>query len=246
MTDPVRAYLDWNASAPLRPAAREALLQALQEFGNPSSPHREGQRARALLEASRSEVAAFLGCDPVEVVFTSGGTEANNLALYLLGRVAGDRSFACSGIEHASVLGPLERLAEQGWQGRWLPVGEDGRVDASASGQTPPGFGVLQAANQETGALQPVDVAAELWGATGVPWHCDAVQTWGRVPLSVAQAGCATASLSGHKLGGPKGVGALFVRRDVARGAQMLGGPQEHGCRAGTENLPGIAALDDA
>lgn len=247
-SESVRAYLDWNASAPLRPEAREALLAALDRFGNPSSPHREGREARGLLEASREEVAAFLGCESGEVVFTSGGTEANNLALASLANVssgaaggAGRQSFAAARIEHPSVLRPLEALELRGWEARWLPVGEDGRVEIPSLGGA--GFGVLQAANQETGALQPLEAFAEEALAAGIPWHCDAVQAWGRVPLRAADLGCATGSLSGHKLGAPKGVGVLWVRRGTGVEPLLRGGPQERERRAGTENLPGIAAL---
>ena len=243
MTDAPRTYLDWNASAPLHPAARDALLAALEEFGNPSSPHREGQRARALLESSRDQVAAFLGCAPAEVVFTSGGTEANDLALHLLSVGSTMRVFAVGRIEHPSVLRPLEVLVTRGWEVTWLPVGADGRVSGAELPTAGVGFGVLQAANHETGALQPLESAADRWSAAGLPWHCDAAQAWGRVPLSVAELGCSTASLSGHKLGAPKGVGALFVRRGTAGPGRPLGGMQERGLRAGTENLPGIAAL---
>ena len=243
MTDLPRTYLDWNASAPLRPVARDALLAALEEFGNPSSPHREGQRARALLESSRDQVAAFVGCEPAEVVFTSGGTEANDLALHLVSSQTPRRTFAVGRVEHPSVLRPLEARAAKGWEVTWLPVGADGRVIGQELPTYGVGFGVLQAANHETGALQPLEAAAEHWSAAGLAWHCDAVQVWGRVPLSVAELGCSTASLSGHKLGAPKGVGALFVRRGTAGPGRLLGGMQERGWRAGTENLPGIAAL---
>jgi cysteine desulfurase len=238
---PPRAYLDWNASAPLRPEAREALLSALDRFGNPSSPHGEGREARDLLEASREEVAAFLGGEAGEVVFTSGGTEANNLALASLAAAASRRVFAAARLEHPSVLRPLEALERGGWAARWLPVGEDGR--AGIAPLRGAGFGVLQAANQETGALQPLEAFAEEALAAGLPWHCDAVQAWGRVPLRAKDLGCATASLSGHKLGAPKGVGVLWVRRGTSVEPLLRGGPQERGRRAGTENLPGIAAL---
>jgi len=242
-SDSHRAYLDWNASAPLRPAARDAMLAALEEFGNPSSVHREGQRARALVESSRDQVAAFLGCDPADVVFTSGGTEANDLALHLLAAAAPQRAFAASRIEHASVLRPLEARETAAWRAVWLPAGADGRVLGGSLPTEGLGFGVLQAANHETGAAQPLEAAVERWSAAGLAWHCDAAQAWGRVPLSMAELGCTTASLSGHKLGAPKGVGALFVRRGTAGPGRLLGGPQERGLRAGTENLPGIAAL---
>jgi cysteine desulfurase len=236
-----RAYLDWNASAPLRPEARDALLAALERFGNPSSPHAEGRQARDLLEGSREEVAAFLGCEPGEVVFTSGGTEANNLGLASLAASAAKRTFAAARVEHASVLEPLAALEAQGWRGTWFPTGSDGRVEVPDLAGA--GFGALQAANHETGARQPVTDFAAAAGAAGVPWHCDAVQAWGRIPFQVGDVGCATATLSGHKLGAPKGIGALYVRRGTAVEPLLRGGPQERLRRAGTENVPGAAAL---
>ncbi|MDW7711381.1 MAG: cysteine desulfurase family protein [Deferrisomatales bacterium] len=236
-----RAYLDWNASAPLRAEARDALLAALDRFGNPSSPHREGREARALLESSREDVAALMGCEPGEVVFTSGGTEANNLALASLAAGARLRCFAAARLEHPSVLRPLEALVDSGWEARWMPLGEDGCAEPFVSAEV--GFGVLQAANHETGALQPVGQFRGEAEEAGLPWHCDATQAWGRVPLRAGDLGCATASLSGHKLGAAKGVGALFMRRGGRVEPLLLGGVQERGRRAGTENLPGIASL---
>ncbi|GAB6062322.1 cysteine desulfurase family protein [Deferrisoma palaeochoriense] len=238
-----RAYLDWNASAPLRPEAREALLEALDRFGNPSSVHAEGREARAVVDGARDAVAAFLGCDPAEVVFTSGGTEANALAIGSLAAHAGVQRFVAAPIEHPSVLAPLSHLEAGGWEARWLPVTPEGVVEI------PPdlrgeGFGVLQAANHETGALQPLEAFAAALG--GTPWHCDAVQAWGRIALDLRVLGCATASLSGHKLGAPKGVGALFVRNGTPVEPLLRGGPQERGRRAGTENVPGVAALGAA
>ena len=237
-----RAYLDWNASAPLRPEGRQALLDALDRFGNPSSPHREGREARALLESSREEVAGFLGCEPSEVVFTSGGTEANNLALRSLASAAQTRSWASTRLEHRSVLRPLEALSRGGRRACWLEAGEDGRAEAAGL-DSGVGFGVVQAANQETGAVQPLEDFRQMFEGLGVPWHCDAVQAWGRIHLRAAEIGCATASLSAHKLGGPKGVGALYVRRGTPMDPILLGGPQERERRAGTENLAGIASL---
>jgi cysteine desulfurase len=237
-----RTYLDWNASAPVRPEAREALLAALDRFGNPSSIHAEGRAARDLLETSREEVAAFMGCRPAEIVFTSGGCESNNLAVASLAASAEERSFAGARIEHGSVLSRLDGLAENGWQPRWLPVTREGRVETDGL-VARVGFATLQAANQETGALQPVASLGERCGELGVDWHCDAVQAWGKTTLRVDRLGCATASLSGHKLGAPKGTGALFVREGTPVAPLLLGGPQERGRRAGTENVPALAAL---
>lgn len=242
MTDVPRAYLDWNASAPVRPEARAALLEALDRFGNPSSPHREGREARALLEASREDVAEFMGCEPAEVVFTSGGTEANNLAVASLAATAGPRRFAAARLEHASALRPLEVLAARGWEAAWLPVAEDGRVRVEALGQEL-AFALLQAANHETGARQPLDEFAERAALRRIPWHCDAVQGWGRGTLRASGLGCASAALSGHKLGAGKGTGALYAARGTRIEPLLRGGPQERGRRGGTENVPGAAAL---
>ncbi len=243
MTAPGRVYLDWNASAPLRPEARDALVAALDRFGNPSSIHADGRAARNLVDASRDAVAAFMGCEPGEVVFTSGGTEANNLAVHALAAEArGRRGVAVAGVEHPSVLEPVRALERAGWRVLRLPVDEHGRVGA---GPLPPGTGIaaLQAANHETGARQPVAAFADACSAAGVGWHCDAVQAWGRLALRVTDLGCSTASLSGHKVGAPKGVGALYVRRGTPVEPLLRGGPQERSRRAGTENVPGIAAL---
>ncbi len=241
-----RSYLDWNASAPLRPEARDALREACERFGNPSSHHAEGREARGLVDSAREEVAAFMGCRPEEVVFTSGGTEANNLALNSLASTTPRRrTFGASRIEHPSVRAPLDALERGGWRGLWLPVDEGGAVDPSALGDEA-GFGVLQYANHETGTLQPVDAFHERCTVLSIPWHCDAVQGWGRTGLAISELGCATASLSGHKLGAPPGVGALFVRDGTEVEPLLRGGPQERERRAGTENVPGIAALGAA
>ncbi|RMG85393.1 MAG: aminotransferase class V-fold PLP-dependent enzyme, partial [Candidatus Dadabacteria bacterium] len=144
MTSLPRAYLDWNASAPLRPEAREALLEALDRFGNPSSVHTEGREARAVVDGARDAVAAFLGCDPSEVVFTSGGTEANALAIASLAAHAGVRRVVAAPIEHPSVLAPLSHLEAAGWRVRWLPVTPEGVAEIPPDLQGE-GFGVLQA-----------------------------------------------------------------------------------------------------
>lgn len=237
-----RAYLDWNATAPVRPEARDAFLAALERFGNPSSVHAEGRAAKKLLEDSREEVAGFMGCQPWEVIFTSGGFEANNLALGSLAASSGERSFASSRIEHGSILGKLDRLVEEGFAPTWLNVTHEGLIDPAALvGKV--GFANFQAMNQETGALQPVAEFGEKCVSLGIPWHCDAVQLWGRMEFKVSSLTCSTASLTGHKVGAPKGTGALFAREGVEIAPLLLSGPQEKTRRPGTENVPGFAAL---
>jgi cysteine desulfurase len=239
-----RAYLDWNATAPLRPEARAALVAALDTAGNPSSPHAEGRRARAIVEDAREEVAALVGARPAEVVFTSGGTEANNAVL-----AGGWDTICLAGIEHDSVRAPARssgaRIVE-------LPVDANGVVDAGALGarmEQPGGARALmslQMANNETGVLQPVAQAAAVASARGLSVHTDAVQAAGRVAVDFRALGVDFLSLSAHKLGGPKGVGALVIREGAVLPPLLAGGGQERRRRAGTENVPAIAGFGAA
>jgi cysteine desulfurase len=239
-----RAYLDWNATAPLRPAAREAVAAALALVGNPSSVHREGRAARALVEQARGDVAALVGADARNVVFTSGGTEANELAL---SPMTCDRLLV-SAIEHPSVLAG----------GRFAPsavtriaVDADGIVDLVALeaelANSTRALVSLMAANNETGVVQPVTAAAEIVHRHGGVLHVDAVQAAGRMPIDINAMGADLVTLSAHKIGGPKGVGAL-IRRDETLHLDPLirGGGQERGIRAGTENVSGVAAFGAA
>ena len=245
MTD--RIYLDWNATAPLRPDAREAMLAALAAVGNPSSVHAEGRAARRLIEEAREKVAALVGAEPRNVVFTSGGTEANVLALSPSPRI---RKLLVSAVEHPSVLaggrfpaGAVERV----------PVTADGRIDLAALrgrlAASAEGVMVsLMLANNETGVVQPVSEAAALVHAAGGLLHVDAVQAAGRIPCDVNALGADLVTVSGHKLGAPKGIGAL-IRRDAALDLAdplIRGGGQERGQRAGTENVAGIAGFGAA
>ncbi|HEU0063251.1 MAG TPA: cysteine desulfurase family protein [Hyphomicrobiaceae bacterium] len=249
-----RTYLDWNATAPLRPEARAAMLAALDCVGNASSPHAEGRRARALMEGAREQIAACLGADPRRVSFTSGATEAAN---WLLRPNIGTPSskpldlLLVAATEHACVLeghrfaaGRVERI----------PVDGDGIVDlawlerrlAEAVARQGPGTTLVavQAANNETGVLQPLAPIAGLLAAARAPWVCDAVQAAGRIPLDVKAIGRGALFLSGHKLGGPKGVGAVvFGSDDFYPEALLRGGGQERRRRAGTENVAAIAGL---
>lgn len=246
-----RVYLDWNATSPLLPAARDALVEALDVFGNPSSVHAEGRRARAVVEAARSQVAALAGVAPGGVTFTSGGTESANLALTPSLVRAGERDcdllFVGAG-EHACVLDghrfPADRV-------RIVPMDADGVLDLGALGAMLEQAGdarvmlALQAANNETGAIQPVQEAAALVHARGGVVVCDAVQGAGRIDVRASALDADAVILSAHKIGGPKGVGALAMRAPDANMHMRLvrGGGQERNLRAGTENVSGIAAF---
>jgi cysteine desulfurase len=238
----VRVYLDHNASAPLRPEARDAMAAALDVVGNPSSAHREGARARALVEQARADVAALIGATPAEIVFTSGATEANNLAL----RGVRPGAIVTTAIEHASVL---ETARARG--GRVTIVGVDaaGRVaarDVVAACVDETALVSVGLANGEVGSVAPVVEIAAALGGRDVVVHTDAAQAAGRIEVDVAQLGADLLSLSAHKLGGAMGVGALWVRRGAVVTPQTTGGPQERDRRAGTENVVGIVGFGAA
>jgi cysteine desulfurase len=249
-----RVYLDWNASALLRPAARAAACAALDLIGNPSSVHHEGRAARHALEAAREAVAMLVQADPRNVIFTSGGTEANALALSPHIEVGGDRrAFArlfVSAIEHPSVLaGGRFKPADI----ETIPVNPQGMIDLAALEQRLQSFGQralvsLMAANNETGVIQPVRAAAEIVHRHGGLLHVDAVQAAGRIALDLGALGADLLTLSAHKIGGAKGAGAL-IRRDesIHFGEPLIrGGGQERGSRAGTENVAAAAAFGAA
>lgn len=246
-------YLDHAATSPLGPAARAAMEPFLdEEFGNASEPHRYGRRARAALEDARGRVAAVLDCEPAQVVFTSGGTEADNQAVFgFCGRPLG--RLVASAVEHSAVRAPALELERQGFEVAWAPVGGDGVVDPAAfAGCVREGDRVAAVmwANNVTGVLQPVEELAAVARARGVPFHCDAVQAAASLPVSFRESGVDSMALSAHKLEGPKGTGCL-VARDPARLRPLIwGGGQESGLRSGTENVAGCvgfaAALEAA
>lgn len=237
-----RTYLDYNASAPLRPEARAAVLAALDVAGNASSVHAEGRRARAIIDEARDAVAALVNARASEIVFTSGATESNTWAL--LG--AWER-IAVAGVEHDSVRAPAARIAAaRRAEVVDLPVSSAGVVDVTAA---PPGPGtlvVLQMANNETGVLQDVEAAGRRATEDGARLHTDAAQAPGRVAIDFAALGAQTLSLSAHKIGGPKGVGALVIGAGVALDPLFTGGGQEQRRRAGTENVAAIAGFGAA
>jgi cysteine desulfurase len=229
-------YLDNNATTPTLPAVWEAMRPYLSDvYGNPASAHRAGRRARQALEDTREHVAALLGAQPDEVVFTSGGTEANNLALFgLVGNPPGH--VIASPIEHPSVAEPLRRLEEVGFRVDYVPVDRTGTVRAdSLAGLVRPETRLVTVmlANNETGAVQPI--ADLLRCLPAVPFHCDAVQAVGRVPVHFGELGVTSLSLSAHKFHGPRGVGALLLRRGAKVRPLILGGHQQRGRRPGTE-----------
>ncbi len=236
-------YLDYNATAPLRPEAAAALEAALRETGNPSSIHGFGRRARRRVEDAREAVAALVGGGPAGVIFTSGGSEANNLAL--TGLPAG--RILVSEVEHDSVL----RTAPEA---RRLPVDSQGRIDLDALGEAlaeddgaaGPVLVSVMLANNETGVIQPVAEIAALARARGALVHCDAVQAAGRLEIDLEALGVAALSLSAHKLGGPQGAGALVLAEGISVAPLIRGGGQERRRRAGTENVPAIAGFGAA
>lgn len=248
----MRIYLDHNATTPVREEVADAMQAALRGcFGNPSSVHAEGAAARAEVERARERVAGLLGCEPREVLFTAGATEANNTALSPLLRAwAGDkRHVVSSNAEHPSVEEPLAALEREGWRVTRLPVSPDGLLGpeqlAAAIGPDT-ALVTLLWANNETGVVQPMQSLAGLARERGVRVHADATQCLGKLPVDLAAAALDALSLSAHKLGGPKGVGALVVRGEGGFEALLRGGPQERRRRGGTENVPGIIGLGAA
>jgi len=240
-------YLDHAASAPLRPEAREALLPFLDgHFGNPSSVHRFGRDARAALEDARARLARVIGAAPGEIVFTRAGTEADNLAVLGRARERPGAPVAVSAIEHKAVLASAHAAEEAGSPLVLLPVDGDGvvrlgAVDAALEAR--PAVVSVMWANNEVGALQPVGEIGARCRAAGVAFHSDAVQALGKVPVRVDQVPVDLLAFSAHKVGGPKGVGALYVRRGTRLHPLLFGGGQERGMRPGTEDVAGAAAF---
>ncbi len=246
-----RIYLDWNATAPLRPEAKAAMAAAWELWGNPSSVHAEGRQARQLIEDARASVAGAVGAAARNLIFTSGGTEANALALAPGARRAGSppvRRLLTSTIEHASVL-TGGRFAPE-LVGR-IGVTPDGVVDLDELRRKvtdgSPALVSIMAANNETGAIQPVAEAAEIVHAAGCLLHVDAIQAFGKIPFDVSSLGADLLSLSAHKIGGPKGIGSLVIAEGVEGVVPLLrGGGQERGHRAGTESVAAIAGFGAA
>ncbi|MFL6130403.1 MAG: cysteine desulfurase family protein [Mycobacteriales bacterium] len=249
------AYLDHAATTPMLPEAADAVAAAQRDWGNPSSLHASGRRARRLVEESRERIAAAIGARPYEVVFTGGGTESDNLAVkgIFWARRSADprrRRVLASSVEHHAVLDAVEWLERhEGAEVTWLPVDRLGRVHPAtlsaalaAAGDTAALVSVMWA-NNEVGTVQPVRALAAVAAGHGVPFHTDAVQAVGALPVDVAEAGVDALTLTGHKLGGPIGAGALVLGRDVPCTPLLHGGGQEREVRSGTLHTPGIVGL---
>ena len=245
-----RVYLDHNASTPVHPEVLQAMLPYFSErFGNPSSVHGFGREARDGMETAREQIAGFLKVSKDEIVFTSGGTESDNLGIKGLAAARGSGHIITSLIEHHAVLRTVETLQEQGFTATYLPVDGLGMVnpDDLKKALRPDTILVsLMGANSEVGTLQPIREIGRITREAGVPLHVDGVQTFGKVPIDVAASGIDLLSFSGHKIYGPKGVAGLFIRKGTKMASIQHGGEHERRRRAGTENVAGIVGLGKA
>lgn len=246
----MRIYLDHNAGSPMRPAVHDTIASlGAAVHGNPSSIHLAGQRARRALELAREQVAALVGADPRTIAFTSGGTESNNLAIFGAMRVQKRRRIVTSAIEHSSVMAPLAELEAGGFEVTRVSPDRDGCLDpedlARAIGDDV-GLVTIGLVNAEVGTIQDAVAIARASSRAGALLHVDAAQAVGRLPVDVEHLGCDLMTISGHKIGGPAGIGALYVRPGTNLAPTMLGGPQEGGLRAGTPNLIGAIGFGAA
>lgn len=246
----MRVYFDYNATTPLGQGVADAIDRAQREtFGNASSVHHFGQQAKAVLDMARSATAELIHAEPPEIVFTSGGTESDNFAIRGLADVmeaTGRRHLIASAIEHEAVLNTFKALARKGWRTTLLPVDRSGIVSPSALGEALADDTALVSvmhANNEIGTIQPIAELASIAHARGALFHTDAVQSTGKIPVDVGALGVDLLTLSAHKFNGPKGAGALWVKRGTRMQPILTGGKHERSRRAGTENVPAIAGM---
>lgn len=245
-------YLDHNATTPLLPSVVDAMLPYLREqYGNPSSDHALGRRARTAVDTAREQVAELIGCHPDEIVFTSGGTESNNLAIRGTGEASPSsrRTVVTSMVEHPATVEPLRGMESEGWAVQRLPVTREGSIDPSilpAAMTVDVALVTIMLAQNETGAVMPIAEAGAAAHAVGALVHTDAAQAIGKIRVGVDDLNVDLLSIAGHKANAPKGVGALYVRRGTPIRPVLLGASQERGIRPGTENVAGIVALGAA
>ncbi len=249
----MRVYFDHNATTPVDPAVAARMTQVLtDDFGNPSSIHHFGQKAKAVLDEARSAVADLIRAEASEVVFTSGGTEADNFAIRGVAEAlepTGRRHLIATAIEHEAVLNTFKALARRGWTTTLLPVDATGVVDPAALAEAmtdKTALVTVMHANNEIGTIQPIAELAAIARSRGALFHTDAVQSLGKIPVDVRALGIDLLSLSAHKFNGPKGAGALWIKRGTRVSAILTGGKHERNRRAGTENVPAIAGLGAA
>lgn len=239
-------YLDYNATTPLDPRVKEEIIKSFEEFGNPSSSHIAGKRAREIIESARAKVANLIDAEPEEIIFTSGGTESNNLAIFGRALCFNSGHVITSSIEHPSVLNPCRQLARMGYDVTFLPVNSNGFVDPDDVKKAIRKDTILVTimhSNNETGVIQPIKEIAEILKERQIPFHTDCAQSIGKVRVSVKEIPVTMLTLAGHKFYAPKGIGALYIRKDFFIKPLLFGASHEKGLRPGTENTPYIAGL---
>ena len=243
-------YLDHNATTPIRPEVRDRMLPFFGElYGNPSSAHGFGQVVKPQLEEARQRIADQLGASPAQIVFTSGGTESDNAATKGVAFAAGKGHIVTSLIEHPAVMQSVSWLAKKGFEATYVPVGPDGIIDPDEVKKALRPDTILVSimhVNNETGAIQPIEEISAITREAGVVFHTDAVQSFGKMPTNVDDLGVDLLSIAAHKIYGPKGIGALYIRKGTRIDPLIIGGAQEKRRRSGTENISGIVGFGEA